>query len=854
MCAQISGASEFPNYLGHVTPKKQEIDSLLDRVDLLRLQAMSSVTEKGRLELGQVFTPKPVAKLMASFFPHFPENIRLLDPGAGIGSLTAAVVAEIKNRQKKPKTLEVHAYEKDPFLIDSLTKTLHICQDELASYKVKFSFTIFNKDFIESASEILISSPLFMGNQKGGLFNSVILNPPYRKINAETEERRLFSRMGIETTNLYSGFLTLSIRLLEDHGILVAITPRSFCNGTYFRSFREEIIKTTNLRRFHVFEKRDTAFSDDNVLQENIVMVVEKGAEKRGEVVISSSANGDNDEDSSERNVAFDTVVYPKDGYFNIHLPTDLLKDQATSLINALPHRLSSLGLKVSTGKVVDFRVNDFIVSTDKITKNVAPLLYSHHLENGLVSWPKFHPKKADGLRLTRDSLPLFVPSGNYIFIKRFSAKEERKRIVASLCEGKKLYDAPLGIENHLNYIHANGGGLPLLLAKGLCLWFNSTIVDTYFRIFSGHTQVNADDLRRIPIPSLSQLQALGNRWHGNLPDQQTIDLTIRSTLFNGAEKEDPSMAVNKINEALSILKALEFPREQINERSALTLLALLNMTPQKKWSEAESPLMGITPMMNFFEEHYGKQYKPNTRETVRRQTVHQFVEACLAIANPDKKSRPTTSPQYVYQIDAFALELIKQYGLHSWEKSLKKYMDIRKSLTKKYAMEREMERITVTTPQGKKIYLSPGGQNELIASIFDEFLPRFAPGGYVIYIGDTGRGKDTLYDKEYLAKLGVNLDKHGKFPDAIVHFKEKNWLLLIEAVTSHGPVDAKRHGELKALFSGSTAGLVFVTTFLTKKDMVKYLRKIAWETEVWIAESPTHMIHFNGERFLGPY
>jgi len=110
------------------------------------------------------------------------------------------------------------------------------------------------------------------------------------------------------------------------------------------------------------------------------------------------------------------------------------------------------------------------------------------------------------------------------------------------------------------------------------------------------------------------------------------------------------------------------------------------------------------------------------------------------------------------------------------------------------------------------------------------------------------------LYDKDYIGRLGVRLDKHGKFPDMIIHYKEKNWLLLIEAVTSHGPVDAKRHRELKSLFSESSAGLVFVTTFLTKKDMVKYLRHIAWETEVWIAEAPTHMIHFNGERFLGPY
>ena len=826
--------------------------SLLERVDILRLQATSRTTEKYRLELGQVFTPKPVAKLIASFFPPFPEHLRLLDPGAAVGSLTAAVVEEVIRRRKKPKTLEVHVYEKDPLLIEYLTETMKLCRDELAGHRVKFFFKIFNTDFIKSATEILLY-PTF-SNEDGMIpFNCAILNPPYRKINAESEERRLFREAGIETTNLYTGFLTLTLRLIEEKGVLVAITPRSFCNGTYFRKFREELINTTIPRRFHVFEKRDTAFAENDVLQENVIMVLEKGTEKPDEVVISSSSNGNDEENISERSVAYDTVVYPDDEHFNIHLPTDLLKERATSLIKTLPDRLASLGFEVSTGRVVDFRASDFIVNGKK-AKGVAPLLYPHHLENGIVSWPKEHPKKLDGMLVTKKSLSLLVPNGNYVLIKRFSAKEERKRIVASLCKMKKLDTSYLGIENHLNYVHTKGNGLSLSMAKGLCLWFNSTVVDTYFRIFSGHTQVNADDLRRIPVPSTSQLKELGKNWSGNLPEQQEIDMTIKRLLFQGTEKEDPSMAVNKIDKALSILRALGFPREQTNERSALTLLSLLNMTPDKKWSEAGSPLMGITPMMDFFRDHYGKQYKPNTRETVRRQTIHQFVEACLAVANPDKKDRPINSPQYVYQVDASALELIRQYESPSWEKALKQYLTVRESLKKKYAMERQMDMITVMTPQGMEIKLSAGGQNKLIEQIIKEFVPRFAPGGYVVYVGDTGGEKYALYDKEFLEKLGVRLDKHGKFPDVIIHYKKKNWLLLVEAVTSHGPVDPKRHGELKRLFERSSAGLVFVTTFLTKKDMVKYLRKIAWETEVWIAESPSHMIHFNGERFLGPY
>ncbi len=747
--------------------KKHEKTSLLDKVNLLRLQATSHTTEKGRIEMGQVFTPKPVARLMASFFPPFPDHLRLLDPGAAVGSLTAAVVEEVVRRRKKPKTFEAHVYEKDSLLIDGLTETMMLCEEELRAHGVEFFFKVFNRDFIGSAAEIL-SSPIFADKKGLRPFNCAILNPPYRKINAESEERRFFREAGIETTNLYTGFLTLSMRLLEERGVLVAITPRSFCNGSYFWKFREELLNTMTPRRFHVFEKRDTAFSENDVLQENVIMVLEKGAGKPKEVVISSSANGNSEEDISERSVGYDIVFHPDDECFNIHLPTDLLKDRATALMKTLPDRLSSLGLEVSTGRVVDFRTGGLIVKGCR-AMGVVPLLYPHHMEKGLVSWPKEHPKKSDGLKVTKESQPLLVPSGNYVLIKRFSVKEERKRIVASLCEGKKLDATYLGIENHLNYVHTKGNGLPLSLAKGLCFWFNSTVVDMYFRIFSGHTQVNADDLRRMPVPSAEQLEKLGKSWSGKLPEQREIDMTINGTIFNGAEKEDPSMAVNKTNEALSILRALEFPREQINERSALTLLSLLDMTPDKKWSEAGSPLMGITPMMDFFRDHYGKQYKPNTRETVRCQTIHQFVDACLAVANPDEKDRPINSPQYVYQMDASTLELIRQHGSPSWEKSLKKYMEVREPLKKKYAMEREIEMITVTTPQGEEINLSAGGQNELIELIIREFVPRFAPGGYVIYVGDASGEKYALYDKEYLEKLGVKLDKHGKFPDITI-------------------------------------------------------------------------------------
>jgi len=262
---------------------------------------------------------------------------------------------------------------------------------------------------------------------------------------------------------------------------------------------------------------------------------------------------------------------------------------------------------------------------------------------------------------------------------------------------------------------------------------------------------------------------------------------------------------------------------------------------------------MGITPMMQFFAKHYGKKYAPNTRETVRRQTVHQFVQAGLIIENPDNPSRPTNSPKAVYQIGPSALKLLRQFGRAAWRQRLKEYQRSTPTLKERYAREREMREIPLTLSDGKEIRLSPGSHNELVKKILDIFCPHFTPGGRIIYVGDT-RKKQAHFDSDALRELGVRIEEHGKMPDVVVHYPNKNWLVLIEAVTSHGPVNPKRHQELKELFAESQASIIYLTAFPDRRSMAEYLPEVSWETEVWIADSPSHLIHFNGERFLGPY
>ena len=308
-----------------------------------------------------------------------------------------------------------------------------------------------------------------------------------------------------------------------------------------------------------------------------------------------------------------------------------------------------------------------------------------------------------------------------------------------------------------------------------------------------------------------------------------------------------------RLKEAGSILVDLGLPQAQLNDRTALCLLALVDLPPRKSWTDCDAPLVGITPIMDWARDNFNASYAPNTRETFRRQSMHQFIEAGVCVYNPDKPDRPVNSPHAVYQIEPNLLAVLRTFGTSEYDTRLAVYFRSRKSLAQKYAMVREMNMIPVSIGDGQKIVLSPGDHSRLIKNIVEDFGARYAPGGTLIYVGDTG-DKHAFFDKGLLRSLGVTVDNHGKMPDVVIFHREKNWLLLIEAVTSHGSVDAKRQGELSRLFLACTAGIVYISAFPNRKIFLQYLEVIAWESEVWIADAPSHLIHFNGERFLGPY
>lgn len=310
---------------------------------------------------------------------------------------------------------------------------------------------------------------------------------------------------------------------------------------------------------------------------------------------------------------------------------------------------------------------------------------------------------------------------------------------------------------------------------------------------------------------------------------------------------------MSKIEEAAEILRSLGLPRGQRNERSALTLLALAGVKPKGSWRRSGKPLLRIWDIMSFMRNEYGKDYAANSRETIRRQTIHQFEQARLVDRNPDDPTRPTNSGNTVYALTDRVVSVLRSYGTPKFEPAIGKFIKDFSSLQEEYSRRRKRHTVPLRLPDGTTVNMSPGIHNDLQAKVIEFFGPRFAPNAVVLYVGDTAQ-KQIVFEEERLQALGVPITEHDKLPDIILYLEDKKWLFLIEAVTSHGPVSPKRYREIEKMLANSPAERVYVTAFLGVRDFRKYAADIAWETEVWIADNPDHMIHFNGPKFLGPY
>lgn len=501
----------------------------LNMLDHVRQSFNASTSRIDRSQIGQFLTPASIADFMSSLFETGTREVSILDPGAGAGVLFAACVDKLLSQKKRPFSIEVVAYETDRAILPHLQETMDRCAILCASRNVSFNGIIKEDDFIASAitetEESLFAVP-------GRRFTHAILNPPYKKINGEENTRTMLYSAGLEVANLYAAFVWLTMRLLEPGGQIVAITPRSFCNGPYFKKFRVAFLEMLSLGQIHVFNSRNKAFGDDNVLQENIIYSAIRKTEKPKQVIISASESDDFDH-ASMLNIPYDQVVYPGDRDVFIHLGIDDTAISVMEQVQCFKFTLDKLNLSVSTGRTVDFRAKEHLRQSPE--KGTVPLIHPCHFQDGFISWPLESGKKPNAIVALSETSDLFVEKGYYVLIKRFSSKEQKRRLMAAVYDPSKIDAALVSFENHLNYFHRNGKGLPEKLAKGLALYLNSSAIDQYFRLFSGHTQVNATDLRKLPYPSERQLIRLGNHIQEKMPDQETIDEIIGKECGNYA-------------------------------------------------------------------------------------------------------------------------------------------------------------------------------------------------------------------------------------------------------------------------------------------------------------------------------
>ncbi|HVW64045.1 MAG TPA: Eco57I restriction-modification methylase domain-containing protein [Nitrosospira sp.] len=475
----------------------------LETADAVRRTVAPGIAQKHKVEFGQFMTPSSVARFMASMFPPSTlQTCRLLDAGAGVGALSCAFLDRWITGGFGFGAVETTAYEIDENLRG------HLAQ-HLAEYSnVKPS--IIAGDYIELATAQSL--------QDRG-YTHAILNPPYKKINSKSAHRLALRSVGIETVNLYSAFVALAVGETARGGQIVAIIPRSFCNGPYYRPFRNFILGRAAIHHMHLFESRNKTFKDDEVLQENIIIRLERGGQQ-GPVTVSTSTD-DSFSDLTTHEHPFDRIVFPDDSERFIHVPTTTEKT-AIELSTTVRYSLADIGVKISTGPVVDFRLKTHL--RDMPEPGTVPLIYPGHLSMTGIVWPMPGLKKPNAIMRNGETEKWLYPNGFYCIVRRFSSKEEKRRVMASVVNPAAFGGhSVLGFENHMNLFHENKHGLPEALARGLAMFLNTTAVDEHFRRFNSHTQVNATDLKLIKYPSRDTLMQLGE-WaiqQGTLTQEQ---------------------------------------------------------------------------------------------------------------------------------------------------------------------------------------------------------------------------------------------------------------------------------------------------------------------------------------------
>ena len=510
-------------------PERKANEGLVEYAERLSALYSGVFRSKDKKPEGQFFTPKQVSIFMAELFDIKKDKIALLDPGAGTGTLSAAFCEKMLSRGK-PGSLVIDTFENDPEIIPLLKKVLQECKKDLEEKGLKVEFNVLAKDFILTNEPYLSGPGLFERGEK--FYDFVISNPPYYKVGTASPYSRLMAELICGQPNIYAFFMTMAASMLADKGQMVFITPRSFCSGLYYKNFRKWFLRKVKITRIHIFESRKDIFDKDGVLQENVIIKASRNG-KEGLVTITTSK--DKDLNLSGRiEVDYPVIISPKNSERFIRIPTSELDVRVLHIIDKWPFTLGKLGMEISTGPVVDFRAKEHL--RQELIKGSVPLLWMHNMQKMRVVWPSKKNKKPEAIASTEETSPLLLPVKNYVLLKRFTSKEQRRRLDSAVLRQSEFPHESVGIENHVNYIHKPKGSLSVSEAFGIATLLNTGLIDNYFRSLNGHTQVNATEIRNLPLPDLSAIKKIGEVMSKAKDLQANLDEMIGSQLGIDAE------------------------------------------------------------------------------------------------------------------------------------------------------------------------------------------------------------------------------------------------------------------------------------------------------------------------------
>ena len=514
-----------------MTTSMTDNSQLLEFASKLQGQFIASTPLQHRRVRGQYFTPASVARFMAGLISSPSTRVRVLDAGAGTGMLSAAICDRFM-RIRTPRRIELVLFESDPLALPLLEQNMKRCRSELHQAGHEMTYSLRCSDFVLCNQPSCDQELLFDNTKEPGDYDAAIMNPPYFKLNKESAHAQAFERIVHGQPNIYALFMATASTLLRAGGELVAITPRSFCSGPYFRAFRRWLFARMSLRHLHLFDSRTDTFREADVLQESLITLFTKGRNECASIRLSTSHGADFHAENGVSEYPSTQIIDDSDRSLIVRIPANLIDMQIMEIIEQWPARFRDMGLQISTGPVVTFRATDFLLETADHSAAV-PLFYPHNVRPFETCWPIARNGKPLAFRACPESERLLLPTKNYVFLRRFSAKEEHRRLTAScFLPMQGHWPSRIAVENHVNYVYHRQRDLSDMEALGIAGYFNSAFLDRYFRCLSGNTQVNATEIRAMPFPSLLTLTELGCRIKRiNLASREAVEHAVMEVL-----------------------------------------------------------------------------------------------------------------------------------------------------------------------------------------------------------------------------------------------------------------------------------------------------------------------------------